>query len=49
MKINGVFLPCFISIEDSVTFEDDTKTDMYSVVFSVKLGFNGSPQLPLSV
>lgn len=49
IKINGVFLPCFISIEDSVTFEDDTKTDMYSVEFSVKLGFNGSPQLPLSV
>ena len=42
ININGKFLPCIITSEDEITFEDKTKETMHSVSFTAKLDFRGS-------
>ena len=43
ININGKFLPCTITSEDDeITFQDETKQEMYSVSFTAKLDFCGS-------
>ena len=42
ININGKFLPCIITSEDEITFEDKTKETMHSVSFTAKLDFCGS-------
>lgn len=45
LKINGNFLPCTIETEDTIKFTDDTKTEMYCVSFTARLGFCGSTKI----
>lgn len=45
MKVNGKFLPCIIENEDTISFSDDTKDDMYSVSFTARLSFCGSTKI----
>ena len=42
ININGKFLPCIITAEDEITFQDETKQEMHSVSFTAKLDFCGS-------
>lgn len=42
ININGKFLPCIITSEDEITFDDKTKETMHSVSFTAKLDFRGS-------
>ncbi len=42
ININGKFLPCIITVEDEITFDDKTKETMHSVSFTAKLDFRGS-------
>lgn len=42
ININGKFLPCIITSEDEITFQDETKQEMHSVSFTAKLDFCGS-------
>ena len=42
ININGKFLPCIITSEDEITFQDETKNEMHSVSFTAKLDFRGS-------
>ena len=42
ININGKYLPCTITAEDEITFDDNTKETMHSVSFTAKLDFRGS-------
>ena len=42
INIKGKFLPCIITAEEEITFDDKTKEAMHSVSFTAKLDFNGS-------
>lgn len=42
ININGKFLPCTITADDEITFDDNTKEAMHSVSFTAKLDFRGS-------
>lgn len=42
ININGKFLPCTITADDEITFDDKTKEAMHSVSFTAKLDFRGS-------
>ena len=42
ININGKYLPCTITAEDEITFDDNTTETMYSVSFTAKLDFCGS-------
>ena len=42
INIKGKFLPCIITSEDEITFQDETKQEMHSVSFTAKLDFRGS-------
>ena len=42
INIDGKFLPCIITVEDEITFDDKTKETMHSVSFTAKLDFHGS-------
>lgn len=42
ININGKFLPCTIIADEEITFQDETKQEMYSVSFTAKLDFCGS-------
>ena len=42
ININGKFLPCTITAEEEITFQDETKQEMHSVSFTAKLDFCGS-------
>ena len=42
ININGKFLPCIITVEDEINFDDNTKETMHSVSFTAKLDFRGS-------
>ena len=42
ININGKFLPCTITADDDITFDDDTKEEMHRVSFTAKLDFRGS-------
>lgn len=42
ININGKFLPCIITSEDDITFDDNTKETMHSVSFTANLDFRGS-------
>lgn len=42
ININGIFLPCIITAEEEITFDDETKQEMHSVSFTAKLDFCGS-------
>lgn len=42
INIKGKFLPCIITSEDEITFDDKTKETMHSVSFTAKLDFRGS-------
>lgn len=42
INTNGKFLPCIITVEDEITFDDKTKETMHSVSFTAKLDFRGS-------
>ena len=42
ININGKFLPCIITAEEEITFQDETKQEMHSVSFTAKLDFCGS-------
>ena len=42
ININGKFLPCIITSDDEITFDDKTKQTMHSVSFTAKLDFRGS-------
>lgn len=42
ININGMFLPCTITADDEITFDDNTKEAMHSVSFTAKLDFRGS-------
>lgn len=42
INIKGKFLPCIITVEDEITFDDKTKETMHSVSFTAKLDFRGS-------
>lgn len=42
ININGKFLPCTITAEDEISFDDKTKETMHSVSFTAKLDFRGS-------
>lgn len=42
ININGKFLPCIITVEDEITFDDKTQEAMHSVSFTAKLDFRGS-------
>ena len=42
ININGNFLPCIITAEEEITFQDETKQEMHSVSFTAKLDFCGS-------
>ena len=46
ININGKFLPCTITSEDDeITFQDETKQEMYSVSFTARLSFCGSTKI----
>ena len=45
ININGKFLPCIITSEDEITFDDKTKETMHSVSFTAKLDFRGSTMI----
>lgn len=42
ININGKFLPCIITSEDEIAFDDKTKDTIHSVSFTAKLDFRGS-------
>lgn len=42
ININGKFLPCTITANDDITFDDNTKEEMHRVSFTAKLDFRGS-------
>lgn len=42
ININGIFLPCTITADDEIAFDDNTKEAMHSVSFIAKLDFRGS-------
>lgn len=42
INIKGKFLPCTITSEEEITFQDETKQEMHSVSFTAKLDFCGS-------
>lgn len=42
ININGKFLPCIITANDDITFDDNTKEEMHRVSFTAKLDFRGS-------
>ena len=42
INIKGKFLPCIITADEEITFDDKTKEAMHSVSFTAKLDFNGS-------
>ena len=42
INIKGKFLPCTIIADEEITFQDETKQEMYSVSFTAKLDFRGS-------
>lgn len=42
INIKGKFLPCTIIADEEITFQDETKQEMYSVSFTAKLDFCGS-------
>ena len=42
INIKGKFLPCIITAEEEITFDDKTKEAMHSVSFTAKLDFCGS-------
>ena len=42
ININGKFLPCIITADEEITFQDETKQEMHSVSFTAKLDFCGS-------
>ena len=42
ININGKFLPCIITSDDEITFDDKTKQTMHSISFTAKLDFRGS-------
>lgn len=42
ININGKFLPCTLTAEDEISFDDKTKETMHSVSFTAKLDFRGS-------
>lgn len=42
INIKGKFLPCIITAEEEITFQDETKQEMHSVSFTAKLDFCGS-------
>ena len=42
ININGNYLPCTITAEDEITFDDNTKETMHSVSFTAKFDFRGS-------
>ena len=42
ININGKFLPCIITSEDEIPFDDKTKEKIHSVSFTAKLEFRGS-------
>lgn len=43
LKIQDVWLPCTIALEDEITIKDKTSKNMHSVSFTAKLGINGNP------
>lgn len=45
ININGKFLPCIITAEEEITFQDETKQEMYSVSFTARLSFCGSTKI----
>lgn len=42
ININGKFLPCTITADEEISFDDKTKETMHSVSFTAKLDFHGS-------
>lgn len=42
ININGKFLPCTITADDEISFDDKTKEGVHSVSFTAKLDFRGS-------
>ena len=42
INIKGKFLPCTITAEEEITFQDETGQEMHSVSFTAKLDFCGS-------
>ena len=42
INIKGKFLPCTITADEEITFDDKTKETMHSVSFTAKLDFRGS-------
>lgn len=42
ININGIFLPCTITADDEISFDDKTKEGVHSVSFTAKLDFRGS-------
>lgn len=43
LKIQDVWLPCTIAMEDEITIMDKTSKNMHAVSFTAKLGINGNP------
>lgn len=43
LKVNDIWLPCTIALNDEITIKDKTNKVMHSVSFTAKLGINGNP------
>lgn len=43
--VNGVWIPCTITLDDETTISDNTKTDMYALSFKAVININGSLSL----